>query len=83
MSENKTWTFKAEEIFENIPDDPENVMMNIPSEIAESIGLNPGDTVRVLWGDQGTIILEKTEFDEDGNIIPSENLNEVINQQVG
>jgi hypothetical protein len=59
--EQKTWTFKAEEIFEDIPDDPDHVNMNIPPEIAEQIGVHPGDTVRVLWGDQGTIIIEKVK----------------------
>jgi len=55
----KSWTFKAEEIFEDIPDDPENVMMNIPEEIREAVGLKEGDSIKVLWGDQGTIIIEK------------------------
>ena len=63
MEEKKTWTFKAEDIFEDIPDDPENVNMNIPDEIAEAAGLNPGDPIKILWGDQGTIIIEKLEKD--------------------
>jgi len=54
-----TWTFKAEEIFEDIPNDLENVNMKIPDEIAEAVGIKPGDTIKVLWGDQGTIIIEK------------------------
>jgi len=53
------WTFKAEEIFEEIPDDPKNVNMRIPEEVAEKAGLNPGDNIKILWGDQGTIIIEK------------------------
>ena len=57
--EQKTFTYKAEDIFEDIPDDPENVNMNIPPEIAKEIGLVPGDAIKVLWGDQGTIIIEK------------------------
>lgn len=81
MSENKTWTFKSEDIFENIPGDPENIMMNIPDEISESLGLKPGDPVRVLWGDQGTVILQKAQLDEDGNIVSSTDSNEIINQQ--
>jgi hypothetical protein len=56
---NKTWTYKAEDIFEEIPTDLENVMMKIPPEIADEIGLKPGDSVKILWGDQGTIIIEK------------------------
>lgn len=63
-TEQKTWTFKVEDIFEDIPDDPENVNMKIPEEIANAIGLVPGDTVKVLWGDQGTIIIEKIKEEE-------------------
>jgi|TARA_B110000503_G_scaffold33021_1_gene53651 hypothetical protein len=60
MSEEQTtWTFKTEEIFEDIPNDPKNVMMKIPEEIAKKAGLVPGDKMRILWGDQGTIIIEK------------------------
>ena len=53
------WIFKAEDIFSEIPDDPENVNMTIPPEVAEKAGLTPGDNVKILWGDQGTIIIEK------------------------
>lgn len=56
-----SWTFKAEEIFEEIPEDPEHVNMKIPEEVAEKIGAKPGDTLRVLWGDQGTIIIQKLD----------------------
>jgi AbrB family looped-hinge helix DNA binding protein len=62
--EQKTWTFKVEDIFEDIPDDPENVLMNIPEEIREAVGLKEGDPVRVLIGDQGTLIIEKISQDE-------------------
>jgi hypothetical protein len=57
----KSWTFKAEEIFEDIPTDPENCLMKLPEEICKEIGLVPGDLVKVLWGDQGTIIIEKVK----------------------
>lgn len=59
------WTFKADEIFENIPDDPENINMRIPDEVAERAGLKPGDDIKILWGDQGTIIIEKLGDQED------------------
>jgi hypothetical protein len=60
--ENKNvYTFKAEEIFEDIPDDPENILMNIPPEISEKMGWVPGDVLRILVGDQGTIQIEKVE----------------------
>ena len=77
---NQTWTYNAEDIFEDIPDDPENVNLKIPEEIAEQIGLTPGDKVRILWGDQGTIIIEKIQFDEDGNPITSEKLDELVHK---
>ena len=66
MEEKKTWTFKAEDIFEDIPDDPKNINMNIPEEIAEAVGLQPGDPIKILWGDQGTIIIEKLDKDNSG-----------------
>jgi bifunctional DNA-binding transcriptional regulator/antitoxin component of YhaV-PrlF toxin-antitoxin module len=53
--------YKQEEIFQDIPDDPEKVIMNIPDEIAEAAGFKPGDTIKVSWGDQGTIIITKVE----------------------
>ena len=62
--EQKTWTFKVEDIFEDIPEDPENIIMNIPKEIREAAGLKEGDPIRVLWGDQGSIIIEKITQEE-------------------
>lgn len=59
--ENKPIIYKVEDIFEEIPDDLENVNMKIPEEVAEKAGMKPGDKIRVLWGDQGTIIIEKVE----------------------
>lgn len=63
-NEAKRYIYSAEEIFEDIPDDPDNVNMKIPDEIAKEVGLEPGDTVRVLWGDQGTVIIEKVAEEE-------------------
>lgn len=63
-NEQKTWTFKMEEIFEDIPDNPEDVLMKIPEEVCEQVGLVPGDKVKVLVGDQGTLIIEKLKDGE-------------------
>lgn len=63
---NNTWTFKAEDIFEEIPDDPKNVLMNIPEEVAKKCGLEPGDPLKISIGDQGTIIIEKLKKEESG-----------------
>ena len=60
-NDTKTFTFKQEDIFQDIPDDPENVNMTIPPEIMEAQGWKEGDNLRILWGDQGTIIIEKVE----------------------
>mgnify|MGYP001091088282 CR=1 FL=1 len=65
--EAKKYIYKAEEIFEDIPDDPQNVNMKIPDAIAKEAGLEPGDTVRILWGDQGTVVIEKITKEEETN----------------
>jgi len=64
--ESKTWTFKTEDIFEEIPNDPENVNMNIPPEVADAIGLVPGDPIKISIGDQGSVIIEKLKKDDSG-----------------
>ena len=64
---NEKYTYNVEDIFENIPDDPENVNLKIPDEIAEQAGLEPGDNLKISWGDQGTIIIEKLGDDKDTN----------------
>lgn len=54
-----TKTYSAEQLFEDIPGDPDNVNMTIPPEVCEAAGIKPGDTVRIQVGDQGTLIIEK------------------------
>ena len=51
-------TFKAEEIFEDIPGDPDNVMMKIPPEICEAQGWKEGDTLNVKV-ENGAIVISK------------------------
>lgn len=41
------FTFSADDIFEDIPDDPDNVMMKIPDEILEVMGWKVGDTLEI------------------------------------
>ena len=53
-----TLTFKAEEIFEDIPGDPDNVMMKIPPEICEAQGWHEGDTLNVKV-ENGAIVISK------------------------
>jgi len=58
-------TYKAEEIFQDIPGDDKNVTMTIPPEIMEKQGWKEGDTIKVEIGDKGTIIITKVE-EENG-----------------
>lgn len=66
-TEQKTWTFNVEDIFEDIPNDLENVNMIIPEEVSKAAGFEPGDTLRILWGDQGTIKIEKVILEKKEN----------------
>lgn len=51
-------TFKVEEIFEDIPGDPDNVMMKIPPEICEAQGWKEGDMLDVKV-ENGAIVISK------------------------
>lgn len=50
--------YLASDIFIEIPDDPENVMMVIPSEICEAAGLETGDKI-VIRKEGESIVLER------------------------
>ena len=52
-------TYKVEDIFTNIPDDPDNVLMKIPDEICEQLGLKEGDDVTIKM-ENGGLIIQKT-----------------------
>jgi hypothetical protein len=45
------YTFNAEEIFEEIPDDPDNIIMKFPPEILEQTGWKEGDTLDIKLED--------------------------------
>jgi formylmethanofuran dehydrogenase subunit D len=51
-------TFKAEDIFEDIPGDPDNVIMKFPPELMEQTGWKEGDTLDVEIVD-GAIVIKK------------------------
>lgn len=51
-------TYLAEEIFQEIPDDPDHVMMTIPPEVCEQANLKEGDTVHIESKD-GALIITK------------------------
>jgi hypothetical protein len=54
----ETKTFLVEEIFEDIPGDPDNVMMKIPPEICEAQGWKEGDTLNIVV-ENGALIITK------------------------
>ena len=56
----KVITYKAEDIFEDIEGDEENVLMNIPLEILERMGWGPGDTLNISVED-GVISISKKD----------------------
>lgn len=56
--ENEKLVFKAEEIFVEIPGDPDNVIMNIPQEICEKQGWKEGDVLDINLVD-GALVIKK------------------------
>jgi hypothetical protein len=63
--EPKTYTYKVEDIFEDIPEDPENVLMNFPQEILAEKGWKEGTRLKIELGDKGTLIITE--------VLPEEN----------
>jgi hypothetical protein len=51
-------TFSVEEIFEDIPGDPDNVILKFPPEVLEQTGWKEGDTLTVSVVD-GAISISK------------------------
>lgn len=58
----KIQNYPADEIFEDIPDDPDNVVMNIPRAISAQLGLDIGDTLVVESTKNGLVLRKKEEF---------------------
>jgi AbrB family looped-hinge helix DNA binding protein len=56
----KITTYNADDIFEDIPGDEENVLMTIPPEILEQMGWKAGDTL-VIQSEDGKISISKKE----------------------
>lgn len=48
--------YKMEDIFEDIEGDSDNVLMTIPPEICEHLGLKEGDTVDVTAEDSSVML---------------------------
>ena len=53
-----TLTYTVEELFEDIPGDPDNVIMKLPPEICEAQGWKEGDTLNIKVED-GKMIISK------------------------
>lgn len=51
-------TYTVEELFEDIPGDPDNIIMKLPPEICELQGWKEGDTIRIVVED-GKMVLTK------------------------
>lgn len=56
--ENKILTFTAEELFEEIDGDPDNVILKFPPEVLEHTGWKEGDTLDITVTD-GAITVKK------------------------
>ena len=50
--------FNAEDIFEDIPGDPDNVLLKFPPEILEQTGWKTGDTLDIKL-ENGAILVTK------------------------
>lgn len=53
-------TFRADEIFEEIPGDPDNVIMKIPPQLCEEMGWKEGDTL-IVELENSAITLKKAD----------------------
>ena len=51
-------TYLVEELFQDIPEDPDNVLFTIPPDVCEQMGWKPGDTLHIEAA-QGSIVIKK------------------------
>ena len=63
-SMSKVITYKMEDIFEDIEGDKDNVLMNIPPEVSERMGWEPGDVLKITV-EKGVMSIEKKVDKED------------------
>jgi formylmethanofuran dehydrogenase subunit D len=49
-------TYNVEDIFEDIPDDPNHVLFKIPPEITEQLNLKEGDQINVKQEGESLVI---------------------------
>jgi len=60
---NKTIEYKAEDVFQDIEGDPDNVNMMIPPEVLEKMGWGEGTKIKVTAED-GVITITEIKDDE-------------------
>ena len=51
-------TYLVEELFEDIPGDPDNVLFKIPPEICDQAGWEIGDTLNISV-EEGAMVIKK------------------------
>lgn len=61
---NETIVYPADEIFKEISGDDQNVLMNIPPEIAEKMGWKPGDTLRIQVLAEGGLSISRVDDEQ-------------------
>ena len=64
MVNNNLIEYKVEDIFEDDPDNPENVLMKIPDEVAERMGWQPGDALKIQV-ENGIMSITKVDNGEE------------------
>jgi len=60
---NKTIEYKAEDVFQDIEGDPDNVNMMIPPEVLEKMGWGEGTKIKVV-AEEGVITITEIKDDE-------------------
>lgn len=61
---NQVITYSVDEIFQDIEGDDKNVLMNIPPEIAEKMGWQPGDILRIEVLPEGGLSISRVENEQ-------------------
>ena len=60
--------YNYDEVFEDIPDDPDNVLLKLPPELCEELGWHPGKTLTIKVEDDKLIIFETRETNVDQHL---------------
>lgn len=65
MDKDKIVTYNQKDVFVKDPDNPNNLIMKIPDDILKKKGWSEGTKIKISVGDQGTIIIQEAEQNED------------------